>query len=118
MRNLFLLLFFFAVFASASGQSPDNVVIKNTSPTSKKESTEIVYYYKLISVPTNKWCYDIYKSNKIFIHQTTIPGQPGTDGFKSKSDAKKVALLVIEKLNNGNMPPTVTKNEMEILGVL
>jgi len=53
----------------------------------------------------------------MLIHQASIPGIPGNDGFKAKSDAKKVALLVIEKLKKGEMPPTVTLDEMKKLNV-
>jgi hypothetical protein len=38
-------------------------------------------------------------------------------GFKSKSDAKKVALLVMDKINKGIMPPTVTRDELKNLGI-
>jgi hypothetical protein len=52
------------------------------------------------------------------IHQPSAPGLPGNEGFKTKADAEKVAKLVIDKIKKGEMPPSVTKEEMEKLKVL
>ena len=56
------------------------------------------YTYVITPVTNNTWCYDIFQDEKLLIHQTSIPGIPGNVGFKTKSAAEKVALLVIEKL--------------------
>ncbi len=64
------------------------------------------------------WGYDIFKDKKKFIHQPGKPGLPGNEGFKRKSDAAKVARLVINKLKKGEMPPSVTAEEMKDLKVL
>ena len=42
---------------------------------------------------------------------------PGNEGFKTKADASKVAQLVIGKIKKGEMPPTVTIEEMQKLKV-
>ena len=52
------------------------------------------------------------------IHQTSAPALPGNKGFKTKADATKVALLVIEKIKKGEMPPTISIDEMKKLGVI
>ena len=52
------------------------------------------------------------------IHQPSIPGMPGNDGFKTKADAEKVAQLVIKKIKKGEMPPTVTVEEMKKMKVI
>jgi hypothetical protein len=116
MRH-FLLLLCISVFASAFGKNSFNVNDKNNFSQGVNQSKKN-FTFKVISVPNNKWGYDIYKNNKIFIHQTNIPGLPGTVGFRCKSDAKKIAQLVITKLKNGVMPPAVTKNELELLKVI
>ena len=54
----------------------------------------------------------------MLIHQPVIPGLPGNKGFKTKPDAEKVAKLVIEKIRKGQMPPTVTTEEMKKLKVI
>lgn len=62
--------------------------------------------------------YDIYSDGKKLIHQPTIPGVSGTRGFRSKEDAEKIAQLVIEKLKQKLMPPTVTRDELKRLKVI
>lgn len=64
------------------------------------------------------WGYDILDSNKLLIHQPHIPVVQGIRGFKSKSDAIKVAQTVLTKLQMGVMPPTLSEEEMKALGVL
>lgn len=116
--NMKQILFFllFICFFSSNGQSADGKFrIKDSGKDKQLSNT---YTYLILQSNNGTWCYDIYKDKKILIHQTSIPGIPGNDGFKNKSDAKKVALLVIEKLEKGEMPPSVTTNEMKRLKVL
>ncbi len=74
--------------------------------------------YKIIPAPNNTWCYDIIKDGSMCIHQNSIPGMPGMNGFTTKEKAEKVAQLVVKKIQNGEMPPTVSQEEMKALGVL
>ena len=73
--------------------------------------------YKLLRLPDNTYGYDIFSRGHILIHQATIPGRPGNSGFHRKSDARKIAVLVVAKVKNGIMPPTVTRHEMDSLKV-
>ena len=63
------------------------------------------------------WGYDIYVGGKKYIHQTTIPSIPGTLGFASKKDAKKVGALVMGKVDRNEMPPSVTPEELKELQI-
>jgi len=74
--------------------------------------------YKIISAEGNTWGYDIYNNDKLFVHQPSIPAMPGNKGFAKKSYAEKVAKKVIEKIQHGETPPTVTVEEMKALGVI
>jgi hypothetical protein len=69
--------------------------------------------YKIIPSINNTWGYDIFIDNKLKIHQTTIPGLPGSEGFKTKKTAEKVAKLVLDKINKGILPPTITIEELK-----
>lgn len=71
--------------------------------------------FEIINAPNNTWGYDILKDKKIFIHQPNRPGLPGKEGFKTKKDAIKVAQLVILKIKKGEMPPTVSSEELKAL---
>ena len=76
------------------------------------ENTAAAYSYKIIQAPNNTWGYNILEGNKIFIHQPNRPGLPGTVGFQHKKDAIIVAKLVIAKLEKGEMPPTISIEEL------
>ena len=69
------------------------------------------FTYKIIDAPGKTYCYDIYADGRLMIHQTSAPGLPGNQGFKTKADAEKVAQLVITKIKKGEMPPTVSVEE-------
>ena len=74
--------------------------------------------YKIIDGPESTYGYDIYKNNRIIIHQPSIPCIKGNKGFEKKTYAAKVARLVIEKIRKNSMPPTLTLKEMKALGVI
>lgn len=73
---------------------------------------------QIIDAPGKTFGYDIFSSDRLIIHQPCIPTVPGIGGFKSKADAEKVARLVISKIKNGVMPPTLTIAELKDLNVL
>lgn len=61
--------------------------------------------------------YDIYNGDKRMIHQVNIPGEPGNDGFVNREEAAKVAQLVITKLQSASGFPTITREELDSLGI-
>lgn len=75
------------------------------------------YMIRLIDVSKHTYGYEIYVDNRVFIRQVTIPGVAGNTGFQRKSDAGKVANLVLSKLHRGIMPPVIEKKEMERLRI-
>jgi hypothetical protein len=79
---------------------------------------EANYTYIIISSENKTWGYDIYMGKRLFIHPPCVPGLPGNEGFKTKADAEKVGRLVIEKIKKGEMPPTVTIEEMKKIKVI
>lgn len=74
--------------------------------------------YKIIDAAGKTYCYDVYADGKLMIHQSSIPGLPGNKGFATKADAEKVAQLVVKKIKNGEMPPTISIEEMQKLKVI
>ena len=74
--------------------------------------------YKIIDAPKHTYCYDVFGDGRLMIHQPSAPALPSNEGFKTKEDATKVALLVIEKIKKGEMPPTISIDEMKHLSVI
>ena len=74
--------------------------------------------YKMIDASKHTYGYDVFADGKLMISQTSAPALPGNEGFRTKEDATKVALLVIEKIKRGEMPPTISIDEMKQLNVI
>ena len=74
--------------------------------------------YKIIDAPKHTYCYDVFADGRLMIHQPSVPALPSNEGFKTKEDATKVALLVIDKIRKGQMPPTISIDEMKNLNVI
>ena len=117
MKYIFFIFFIFAAF-STSAQISKTKSDTELMPQTMKLKTSEAYSYLIVPSINKSWGYCIYKENKQFIHQSSIPGVSGNEGFKLKSDAEKVAQLVIEKLKSGEIPPSVTKQELIKLNVL
>ena len=75
------------------------------------------FTYKVIDAAAHTFGYDIYSDGRAIIHQPTIPSLPGNSGFLRRGDAEKVARLVIEKLQQGTMPPTIGARDLEKLKI-
>ncbi|MDB5203561.1 MAG: hypothetical protein JWQ27_2970 [Ferruginibacter sp.] len=62
--------------------------------------------------------YDILRNGKVYIHQPMIPALPGNQGFSTAAQAQKAAEFVLYKINQQIMPPSVTAEELDSLGLL
>ena len=74
--------------------------------------------YKVVLVSEGNWGYQLYQGDKMEINQRSIPAVPGTLGFETKEKAEKTARFVLEKLNRGEFPPTLTIEDLKKLDVL
>lgn len=111
----FLLIFLALNSISQTNTGQPQGVVK---PTVGEADKNAGYTYTIIQASNNTWGYDIKAGKKVLIHQPVIPGLPGNEGFKTKSDAEKVARLVIGKIKKGELPPCVTIEELKKLKVL
>jgi hypothetical protein len=101
-------------------QEPKPVQEKVTveTPTVVKQTNSSAYTVQTNFSPETGWGYDILENNVVKIHQPHIPVVQGIRGFKTSDDAIKVGKKVIEKLDKGIMPPSLSLEEMQSLGVL
>ena len=114
-RILLVALFLLLIFAGLPGiaTSADETVKQKDNPYANAEIT-----IKIIPSANNTFGYEILLYGKPLVHQPSIPGLPGNDGFTTKEKAQKVAELVLKKIRNNEMPPTVTIEELNNLAVL
>ena len=73
---------------------------------------------RIIPSVNNTLGYDILLYGRPLVHQPNIPGLPGNEGFSTKERAKTVAEFVVKKIRNNEMPPTVTIEDLNNMGVL
>ncbi len=66
----------------------------------------------VIKADSSTYGYSIYIDGKLYIQQTTIPAMPGNRGFSTVDKADKTAVLVIEKIKQGELPPALTHAEL------
>ena len=73
---------------------------------------------KIIPSVNKTYGYDILLYKRPLVHQPSIPGLPGNEGFGTKEKAQKVAEFVVKKIRNNEMPPTVSIEDLNKMGVL
>jgi hypothetical protein len=73
--------------------------------------------YRIIDAPNGTYGYDILSNGRLFVHQTNVPGLPGNEGCRTREQAEQLAALVITKIQKGEMPPTVTAEELNALNI-
>ncbi|MGA3086231.1 MAG: DUF4907 domain-containing protein [Thermodesulfobacteriota bacterium] len=88
-------------------------VKEQTNPYANAEIT-----IKIIPSANNTFGYDILLYKRPLVHQPNIPGLPGNDGFTTRERAQTVAEFVVKKIRNNEMPPTVTIEDLNTMGVL
>ena len=113
LNLLFLLLGIHAAIAQHKEAPKPAVAFPAASQFANTQLT-----YKIIPAANHTFCYDVLADGKILIHQPSKPGLPGNEGFKTKAAAAKVAQLIITKIKKGEMPPSVTTEELKKLNVL
>jgi hypothetical protein len=74
--------------------------------------------FSIIPSIENTYGYEIFIDNKKVISQPSIPGILGNRGFISIEQAQKVASLAINKIKNNILPPTITTEELDSIGVM
>lgn len=72
---------------------------------------------EIITSNDSTFGYDIFRDEKLLIHQPHVPAVPGSKGFNAREHAMKVAELVVEKIRNNTFPPSVSVDELDSLGV-
>ena len=73
---------------------------------------------KIIPSAKKTFGYDILLYKKPLVHQPNIPGLPGNDGFTTRERAQTVAEFVVKKIRKNEMPPTVSIEDLNKMGVL
>lgn len=117
-RYIVMIVFFSALLLSCSSDKKDPAIVQPsiTDKSNTPEITEPNVRYEIFKQDSG-WGYDIYMDDKLYIHQPHIPAISGVQVFSSEADAQSIAGLVVKKINLHVMPPTVTTEELQALGI-
>jgi hypothetical protein len=110
MHRFALIAVLFLLSLSSRGQEA-------TQFPSTDEHRAAALTYRIIDAPNGTYGYDILSNGRLFVHQTNVPGLPGNEGCRTREQAEQLAALVITKVQKGEMPPTVTTEELKELGI-
>jgi len=115
IKKVVVSLFIAAAFISSvfAQKTPEETTKISFPKTTQFSDTKLTY--KITDAPNKTFGYDIYAGDHKMIHQSSVPGLPGNEGFKTRVAAVKVADLVKQKIRKGEMPPTITIGEMKKL---
>ena len=72
--------------------------------------------YRIFENSDFSYGYDIIVNGTLYIHQPFIPAVQGRQGFKTKTEANSLALLVILKINN-HQPLIINLKELDSLKI-
>ena len=113
-------LFVLFIRASLPGTSisADEAAAKKEAKPQKNPYANAEITIKIIPSANNTYGYNILLYGKPLVHQPTIPGLPGNEGFTTKERAQTVAEFVVKKIKNNEMPPSVTIEDLNNMGVL
>ncbi len=114
--------------AIASCNNPDskekesaNELPKVTGYNPFEKSKISIEVFKVDSIETNGsrgWGYDVMIDGKLYIHQPNIPAIMGNNGFSSEEKARIAGEFIVEKIRKNILPPSVTPEELDSIGVL
>ena len=79
----------------------------------RRKAAKTQFTYFIIKAEEKTYGYDVYADGNLYIHQNTIPGIGGTKGFVDTTSAGEIARLVIQKINQGELPPTISPEELK-----
>jgi hypothetical protein len=117
----FLILFIFACLPGtsiSSNEAAEKQEIKKETKQQKTPYADAKISIKIISSVRKTFGYDILINGKPLVHQPSIPALSGNEGFTTKERAQKVAEFVVKKIRKNEMPPTVTSDDLNNMGVL
>ena len=123
MRFLFVFSLFIFACNNNSEQS-ENITSENKNEyidtnSHQQEMPPMTSDYSFTTINgENGWGYKIFKGRDLLINQMHIPAVQGIKGFHSEKKASIVASYIITQIKNGNFPPTISKKELDSLGVL
>ncbi len=109
----FCFLFFMIIFLLSCGSEQSQ---KTTDQQTVSEGLDTITT-RVIPIEDG-WGYEVLINNKVYVNQTIIPAISGKYAFGEYQDARKTAAFVVQQMMQNVIPPTVSVEELDSLGVL
>lgn len=92
----------------------DTTTTIDTAPAISPNPPKITdYSWILIEHADGTFGYEVMKSGNLIVSQPHIPGEGGTTGFARREQAGAAAELVISKLEQDILPPSISEKELK-----
>ena len=108
------------VLATVAGSIPDSIyqdIQWQKKQIAEKMQKSVISYF-VVNAPGGKFGYFILIDGNLYLEQLSVPALGGNDGFTKREDAENTARLVIEKIKQGEMPPTISVENLKTLNVI
>jgi cytolysin (calcineurin-like family phosphatase) len=92
------------VFIDDAGDTAKPVAPQEDRTTVPFDENGPRYTWSIIPANNGTFGFAIYDRGKLYIDQQKATGLGGPDGWKTKTDARAVALTTLEKLEKGEVP--------------
>ena len=100
-----------------AAQRPGKKELSKIKAANIKRAAKTQFQYFIIKADSSSFGYSIYADGNLYIQQNTIPSVAGAKGFSDTNSAAKTAQLVIKKIKQGEMPPTITTKDLKKISV-
>jgi hypothetical protein len=91
--------------------------LDKTKSVNLKKVATMQFQYFVTRADSSTFGYSIFANGNLYIQQNTIPAIPGNKGFADTASAGKIARLAIKKIKQGELPPTISINELKKVGI-
>jgi hypothetical protein len=112
MTRILLLVTILLMLVSCAGKQKKE---EQRIPQLIEDKQDAGYSIEILPGAENSFGYTIRKEGKPLIHQPHIPGRPGIRGFNNEQQARAAATLMIQKMKQNIMPPTLSEREIDSL---
>lgn len=111
--NITMLIVCIALAPKIQAQQVQQTVQQNTATPAALKAPEN-YTYKIFQAPNKMYGYDIFSAGRIIFHQGASPAAANEfiAATSTQEQAKKAALLSVEKLNK-NQPAALSQQELK-----
>lgn len=112
IKRSVILFIILIVFTGCDQPKREKADIQSVDQASLKEAK---FQIKTYRSDLGGYGYDVFVNAARMIHQPNMPVLKGVKGFDLESQAEQTANLVIDKLQSGIIPPTITEQEIDLI---